>query len=64
MIDASGRACQRLFAIGPMSQAAFWEITAIPDIRLQAAALANRLKELAGGAHSGIDRIDGLTHYA
>lgn len=47
-----------------MSQAAFWEITAIPDIRLQAAALANRLKELAGGAHSGIDRIDGLTHYA
>jgi uncharacterized NAD(P)/FAD-binding protein YdhS len=26
-----------------MSQAAFWEITAVPDIRLQTAALAARI---------------------
>jgi uncharacterized NAD(P)/FAD-binding protein YdhS len=43
LIDAEGRASERLFAIGPMSQAAFWEITAVPDIRLQTAALARNL---------------------
>jgi uncharacterized NAD(P)/FAD-binding protein YdhS len=50
VINRSGGTCQGLFAIGPMSQAAFWEITAIPDIRLQAGMLANRLKELASPA--------------
>jgi uncharacterized NAD(P)/FAD-binding protein YdhS len=40
ILDAEGQASRRLFAIGPMSQAAFWEITAVPDIRLQAAELA------------------------
>ena len=43
IVDRDGRPSQRLFAIGPMSQAAFWEIIAIPDIRLQTAALAARL---------------------
>jgi uncharacterized NAD(P)/FAD-binding protein YdhS len=47
IIDQQGRASQRLFAIGPMSQAAFWEITAVPDIRLQTAALARRLRSQA-----------------
>jgi uncharacterized NAD(P)/FAD-binding protein YdhS len=36
-------ASRRLFAIGPMSQAAFWEIIAVPDIRLQTAELARDL---------------------
>ena len=45
LIDASGRASNRIFAAGPMSQAAFWEVIAIPDIRLQAASLARRLTE-------------------
>ena len=48
IVDREGRASRRLFAIGPMSQAAFWEITAIPDIRLQTAALAARLAPDAG----------------
>jgi uncharacterized NAD(P)/FAD-binding protein YdhS len=43
IVDAEGRVSQRLFAIGPMSQAAFWEITAVPDIRLQTAELAGKL---------------------
>jgi uncharacterized NAD(P)/FAD-binding protein YdhS len=47
VIDAAGNPSKRIFAIGPMSQAEFWEITAIPDIRVQAAALALRLKTLA-----------------
>jgi len=47
VVDRDGRVSQRIFAIGPMSQAAFWEIIAVPDIRLQTAALAARLAEPA-----------------
>jgi uncharacterized NAD(P)/FAD-binding protein YdhS len=45
LIDARGRASSRVFAARPMSQAAFWEVIAVPDIRLQAASLARRLTE-------------------
>ena len=45
LIDASGRASNRVFVAGPMSQAAFWEVIAVPDIRLQAASLARRLTD-------------------
>jgi uncharacterized NAD(P)/FAD-binding protein YdhS len=45
VVDARGRASERIFAVGPMSQAAFWESIAVPDIRLQAASLARRLTE-------------------
>jgi uncharacterized NAD(P)/FAD-binding protein YdhS len=47
VVDANGRASERIFAVGPMSQAAFWESIAVPDIRLQAASLARRLTEKA-----------------
>ena len=43
LIDAAGRASERIFAIGPPSRAAFWEMIAIPDIRDQCAGLARRL---------------------
>ena len=46
ILDREGRPSTRLFAIGPMSQAAFWEIVAVPDIRRQTAALFDRI--LAG----------------
>jgi uncharacterized NAD(P)/FAD-binding protein YdhS len=49
LVDRQGRASRRLFAIGPMSQAAFWEIIAVPDIRLQTAQLAAYLLGLAAG---------------
>lgn len=45
LIDASGHPDPTIRAIGPASRAAFWEITAIPDIRQQAKMLA---EELAG----------------
>jgi uncharacterized NAD(P)/FAD-binding protein YdhS len=48
LVDANGRASERIFAVGPMSQAAFWESIAVPDIRLQAASLARRLTGQAG----------------
>jgi uncharacterized NAD(P)/FAD-binding protein YdhS len=43
VIDCSGRPSQRLLAVGPLTRGRFWEIVAIPDIRLQCAALANRI---------------------
>ncbi len=43
LVDASGKASQRLLAVGPVTRAAFWEILAIPDIRVQAAAIAARI---------------------
>jgi uncharacterized NAD(P)/FAD-binding protein YdhS len=47
LVDTGGHASDRIFAVGPMSQAAFWEVIAVPDIRLQAASLARRLTERA-----------------
>ena len=43
VIDRNGIASRRLFAVGPLTRAAFWEIVAIPDIRNQCAELAARL---------------------
>jgi uncharacterized NAD(P)/FAD-binding protein YdhS len=35
-----GAACDRLYAIGPVTRGTFWESVAIPDIRVQAARVA------------------------
>ena len=43
ILDSNGRPSPHLMAMGPMSQAAFWEIVGVPDIRLQTAALSQRL---------------------
>jgi uncharacterized NAD(P)/FAD-binding protein YdhS len=43
LIDRRGVASERIFVVGPASRAAFWEITAIPDIRDQIANLARLL---------------------
>ena len=43
VVDASGQASERLFILGPPSRAAFWEIVAVPDIRVRARRLADRL---------------------
>lgn len=43
IISVDGKPDPRIRAIGPVSRAAFWEITAIPDIREQTAALAGDL---------------------
>jgi uncharacterized NAD(P)/FAD-binding protein YdhS len=45
VLGRDGTPSGRLFALGPASRAAFWEITAIPDIRAQAQRLADRLLE-------------------
>lgn len=38
--DADGAGQDELYAIGPMTRGAFWEVTSVPDIRIQAAELA------------------------
>ncbi|MBR0955342.1 FAD/NAD(P)-binding protein [Bradyrhizobium canariense] len=48
IVARNGSSSQRLFAIGPLTRAAFWEIIAIPDIRNQCAELAARLIERSG----------------
>ena len=42
-IAADGTANEWLFALGPMTRGAFWEIVAVPDIRVQTWHLARRL---------------------
>jgi uncharacterized NAD(P)/FAD-binding protein YdhS len=39
-IGAGGDASDRLWAIGPMTRPALWEIVAVPDIRVQAQRMA------------------------
>ena len=43
VIGRAGMASDRIFAVGPLTRGRFWESTAIPDIRLQCAALAQRI---------------------
>jgi uncharacterized NAD(P)/FAD-binding protein YdhS len=39
----SGAPARRLYAVGPVTRPTFWEITAVPDIRVQAQGLARRM---------------------
>ncbi len=50
LIGRDGRASGRLFALGPVSRATFWEITAIPDIRVQAGQMAAHIAEIETAA--------------
>lgn len=43
VIDAAGVPIESLFALGPITQGAYWESTAVPEIRARAAALADLL---------------------
>jgi uncharacterized NAD(P)/FAD-binding protein YdhS len=45
LLDAEGRASGVLFTLGPLRRGDLWESTAIPEIRVQALALARRLLE-------------------
>jgi uncharacterized NAD(P)/FAD-binding protein YdhS len=43
VLDSAGAAHPTMFTIGPLTQGAFWESTAIPEIRVWAARLAEQL---------------------
>ncbi len=49
IIDRAGHASEVLFGVGPLTRAAFWEIMAVPDIRVQCAELASHLRGLLAG---------------
>jgi uncharacterized NAD(P)/FAD-binding protein YdhS len=40
-VDGKSRAGERLWALGPLTKGRYWEIIAVPDIRDQAAAVAD-----------------------
>jgi uncharacterized NAD(P)/FAD-binding protein YdhS len=40
-VDGNARAGERLWALGPLTKGRYWEIIAVPDIREQAAAVAD-----------------------
>ena len=40
-VDARSRAAEGLWALGPLTKGRYWEIVAVPDIRMQAAAVAD-----------------------
>ena len=46
----SGVASRRLFAVGPVTKGAFWEMTAVPDIRRQCEELGQGLARLVASA--------------
>jgi uncharacterized NAD(P)/FAD-binding protein YdhS len=43
VVDQDGRATDRLLVLGPLTRGRFFEIEAIPDIRMQAANMAARI---------------------
>lgn len=47
-LDREGRPNPRLFAVGPLSRGTFWEIIAVPDIRVQVRAVADRIARAIG----------------
>ncbi|CAN5410427.1 FAD/NAD(P)-binding protein [soil metagenome] len=46
--DADGAAQDELYAVGPMTRGAFWEVTSVPDIRIQAADVAETIAYTSG----------------
>jgi uncharacterized NAD(P)/FAD-binding protein YdhS len=43
IVNANGHPSERLYAVGPLTRGAFFEIDAIPDIRVQCSMLAKKL---------------------
>jgi uncharacterized NAD(P)/FAD-binding protein YdhS len=43
IIDQQGRPNNQMFALGPMTRGAFWEVIAVPDIRMQTWNVARRI---------------------
>jgi uncharacterized NAD(P)/FAD-binding protein YdhS len=49
VLDVSGQVVPGLYVVGPPRKGTLWETTAVPEIRTQAAALAQRLPERVRG---------------
>ena len=51
VIDAAGRASSWLFALGPLTRPAWWEVTAVPEINLQIDRLVAQIAQSAPVPH-------------
>ena len=64
LLNKNGEASRRLFAVGPVTLGTFWEITAVPDIRLHCVRLANHLsaamRESMQGSEAGAKTLHPL----
>ncbi len=58
LIDGDGRPSSWLYAIGPMTRPALWEVTAIPEINAQIDALVSRLNLYAGAVRPALEPLD------
>ena len=69
-IGADGQAHDTLFAVGPLTRGQYFEITSVPDIRIQAADCAGqpsagerllslKTRPLVDAAAHGVDRLAG-----
>jgi uncharacterized NAD(P)/FAD-binding protein YdhS len=47
-VDENSRAGERLWALGPLTKGRYWEIIAVPDIREQAAQVADDIQRELG----------------
>ncbi|MGJ4728614.1 FAD/NAD(P)-binding protein [Luteimonas sp. SDU101] len=69
VLDARGRAVQGLYALGPLLRGRYWEITAVPELRVAAARLARVLlarsaQEQAAPTTGGLARDEDATQSA
>ena len=62
IVNRDGIPSRRLFAVGPLTRAAFWEIIALPDIRNQCAELAAKLAHIDEATLAGF-RLNGSLSY-
>jgi uncharacterized NAD(P)/FAD-binding protein YdhS len=46
LINRDGAVSRRLFAVGPVTKSAFWEMVAVPDLRRQTVRIAEHLAGL------------------
>jgi uncharacterized NAD(P)/FAD-binding protein YdhS len=53
--DRDGTISRHLFAVGPVTRGAFWEMTAVPDIRRQCEFLATHLASLIKSAEKPVE---------
>ena len=58
LVDSSGAPSGWLYAVGPLTRPALWEVTAVPEIRAQADELASRLAR--GSADDAAPALDDL----
>jgi uncharacterized NAD(P)/FAD-binding protein YdhS len=65
LLNRTGAISRRLFAVGPVTKGAFWEMTAVPDVRRQCELLALHLAGLvkaAPGAQAAVRKPEGLSY--